>query len=547
MEIINRLKDYSAGHGIRFTLQRSAEKASQIVFGTYDRHRRKDFPDGEELARQRENQPAAGLISVIVPVYNTDPRMLRELLDSLTAQTYAEWEAVLYDGGSTREETREILAGAEKKDARFRVIRAEENLGISGNTDRAATFAKGNYFALCDHDDLLSPEALWRTAEVIAGESPDLIYSDEDLMTENGTRHMDPHYKPDYCPENLFGDNYICHLAVLKKDLWEKVGGLRPGYDGSQDHDLFLRCAGETDRITHIPRTLYSWRKVRKSASHTNLCRCLDASCRAAEDQAERMGRKLTAIPVNREIRLWWDVPTEASVELLIFGGDEESCRMAYANFSDTTPWRKLSATFVVTDAENLYGALNEAAAASEADYLLILSAGVRVMNRHFLRELLMYACMPGVAGVTPVMTDARNRITHGGFAVGFPGFARCVYEGTHVTAGGWYQVMNKVHNVSAVSVCCRLVRRETFLPFDPSFVSGLGAVEQCLRQRDAGGRFVYTPYARAWCEDRDWLLCGKDRDEADLKRIRDLRGNELNDPCYGTRFSRKNADYRLK
>ncbi len=545
MEIISRLKDYAAGHGVAYTLRRSGQKTVQVLFGTYDRRWRKERPDEAELARQRENQPEGGLISVLVPVYNTAPGMLRALLDTLKTQTYSDFEAILYDGGSTRPETLAVLS--EVEDVRLRVIHAKENLGISGNTNAAASLARGTYLALCDHDDLLSPEALWRVAEVIAAEEPDLVYSDEDMMTENGVRHIDPHYKPDYCPENLFGDNYICHFAALKKTLWEKTGGLRPGFDGSQDHDLFLRCAGETDRIAHIPRTLYTWRKVSSSASHKNLQRCLEAGCRAAEEQAEQQNRKLTGVPVNREIRLWWDIPTEASVELLLYGGNEESCRMAYEDFSATTPWPDLRATFVVTDAKNLYAALNEAVAGSSAEYLLILSAGVRVMNRHFLRELLMYACMPGVAGVTPVLTDARNRITHGGFAVGMKGFAQCVNEGMYASAGGWHDMMNKVHNVSAISVCCQLIRRELFLPFDPLFTSGLGAVELCLRQRDAGYRFVFTPHAKAWCEDRDWLLNGKERDMADLSRIAELCGADIADPCYGTRFSREKADYRLK
>ena len=116
-------------------------------------------------------------------------------------------------------------------------------MGISGNTNEALKLARGEYIALCDHDDLLAPDALWRVAECIAEKQPDVIYSDEDRITQNGRRHMDPHYKPDYCPDNLISDNYICHLAVIRKPLLEEIGGLRSGFDGSQDHDLFLRLA----------------------------------------------------------------------------------------------------------------------------------------------------------------------------------------------------------------------------------------------------------------------------------------------------------------
>ena len=130
----------------------------------------------------------------------------------------AEWE-----GEKPEEFHVEILKTRGEKDARFRVIRGEENRGISGNTNEAVKYARGEYVALCDHDDLLAPDALWRVAKCIAEKHPDMIYTDEDRITENGRKHMDPHYKPDYCPDNLVSDNYICHLAVIRKALLEDI------------------------------------------------------------------------------------------------------------------------------------------------------------------------------------------------------------------------------------------------------------------------------------------------------------------------------------
>ena len=183
--MLQELREYARIHGPAFTLRRSAEKAVQRVFGTYDRLWRRQQPTAETLENQRVNPPAAGLISVIIPVYNTAPALLQALLDSLRDQTYAGWEAILYDGASTRPETAAVLDAPAARDSRFRVFHGRENLGIAGNTNAALAEARGVYTALADHDDWLSPEALWQAARVIADSRPDMLYSDEDRITED--------------------------------------------------------------------------------------------------------------------------------------------------------------------------------------------------------------------------------------------------------------------------------------------------------------------------------------------------------------------------
>ena len=544
ISMIGRIREYRASHGTAYTLRRLGQKAAQRILGTYHRQWRRELPGPEELRRQRENNPDAGLISVVVPVYNTDPKMLGTLLDSLEQQTYANWEAVLYDGASTRAETRALLERRAAENSRFRAVRGERNLGISGNTNEAVRLARGEYVALCDHDDLLSPEALWRVAERICETHPDMIYSDEDRLTENGRRHMDPHYKPDYCPDNLVSDNYICHLAVLRKSVLEEAGGLRGGFDGSQDHDLFLRVAARTDRIEHIPRTLYSWREVFSSRSHLDLYSCLRSGCRAAEEHEASLGRHADAVPVNKEIRLWYSVPADASVEAIVHGDSEEECRACLGELQFRTDWPALTASVVVGGASERIPMINEAARTSEADYLLVLDAGVTEMNRYFIREMIMYAQRDDVAGVTGVLTDRRDRITHGGFALGMEGTAQCVNEGMYVTAGGWHDMMNKVHNVSAVSLGCLMVKKSCWADLDEGFRGGLAAADLGLRQRRAGKWFVFTPHARAVLAPGPLLLSGRERDSADVERFEEKWGKTVADPCYSGRFGRKKAGY---
>ena len=479
MKKTERLKEYIETHGAGYTARRLAEKAGQELLGTWDRQWKKEKVTGEEWRRQREAQPEAGLISVVIPVYNTRARFLRELMDSLRGQSYENWEAVFYDGGSTLAETREALDRGAAEEKRFRVIHAEENRGIAGNTNAAIALARGEYIALCDHDDVLTPDALWRMGEAIAREHPDLLYSDEDMMTENGRHHMDPHRKPDFQPETLAADNYLSHLGVIRAEILREAGGLREGYDGSQDHELYLRIAQRTRKIVHVPYILYTWRKLSSSLSRQHLDQCLWAGCRANMDLSPI---PVTAVPVEQKIRLWYDFPRNASVEAVIFCSDEEGCRDALADLQAQAPWPNLKAALAVTGLENLEETLNQAAEESRADYLLFLDAAGMVETRHFFRELLMYAQMDGVAGVTPVLTDRKGRITFGGWVRG-----RNDQMGLKNGAGGPRDRMNKVHNVDGVSPACLMVRRDQFVPFGT---------------RNPAMRYVYTPHAVFLCED---------------------------------------------
>ena len=479
MRYLIRLKEYAATHGTGYTARRLGEKTGQIVFGTWDRKWNREKPGLEELSRQRKNQPAAGLISVVIPVFNTKEVFLQELLDSLRNQTYENWEAILYDGASSRAETIAVLDRAAGEDSRFRVIHGTENLGIAGNTNAAIAETKGTYIALCDHDDLLTPDALWRMAEAIEKTHPDMLYSDEDMITENGKHHMDPHRKPEYQPETLAADNYMSHLGVIRAELLRTIGGLREGYDGSQDHELYLRICQRTDRIVHVPYILYSWRKVSSSLSRQHLDQCLWAGCRANEDLSPI---PVKAIPVDQKIRLWYDFPRNVKTEAIIFSSTEEACRDAWTDLNTQAPWPNLSATLAVTDLGELKDTLNQAASESEADYLLFLDAASLVETRHLFRELMMYAQMQGVGGVTPVLVDRKNRITFGGWVNG-----RNDQTGLKNGAGGPRDRMNKVHNVDGISPCCMMVRRDQFVPFG---------------EKDPKKRYVYTPHAVVLCED---------------------------------------------
>lgn len=517
--LMRRVATYVSHHGVLYTVRRAAEKLGENVLGRYDRVWRRDRADEKELQRQRDEDIDVGLISIIIPVYNTRPDLLRALADALIAQTYPHWEACLYDGMSPREDTRAMLREIAALDSRIRVENGNTNEGISGNTNKALDMARGEWIALCDHDDLLSPDAMYRIAACIRDEAPDMIYSDEDKVNEAGTLHTTPHYKPDFCPDNLCSGNYVCHLMIMRRWLVEKAGRFRQAFDGSQDHDLALRCSEHTDKIAHVPYTLYHWRTLGTSMSHQNLQKCLDASCRAVAEHIANMGYPGDVKQEKGSIRIRYKVDDKATVETIRVGG------------------------------ENVYAAINAAAEKSRADYLLIQHESVELVEGDDIREMMMYAQRDDVGAVTPVVTTGMGHIIHGGFAVGVDHIAQCRGKGLPYHAGGWHGIMRTSHNVAAVSAACFMIRRDHFVPFDVDYTGGLGAVDWCLRLGNKGLRQVYTPHARAVCRDarvkRDILLLAKPAQE-DAARFTKAWG-QVKDPCYSGHFSCKKANYALK
>lgn len=542
--LIRRGMEYVKLNGVEYTLRRCGEKAGERLFRFYDHTWRQLAPTPEELAAQRAAPIEVGLISVVVPVYNTNPDMLREMACSLLAQTYGHWEAVLYDDHSPDQSTADTLADIATMDERFRTFRGEQNQGISGSSNSAIALAQGEWIALLDHDDLLTPDALYTVAQTILTHQPDLIYSDEDKVTENGKHHTDPHFKPDFCPDDLRSGNYICHLMVMRKSLLEKAGGFRTAFNGSQDHDLTLRCVEQTDKIVHIPKILYHWRTVGGSVSHQNLMKCVDAACCAVEEHMARIGWPGTARPCNGNIRLHYDIQGEPTVGAYIFGTDEADCQPCAATLQKSS-WPKLT-VHTVPVAGGHYAAMNRAAATAMEDVLLFLDASVQVLEPEFVTELLMYAQRDDVGAVTPKLIDRRRLITHGGFAVGMQGMAQCRQPGLPSHVGGWHLMMQKSQNVAAVSAACLMVRRDHWIPFDEDYQGGLGAVDWSLRLMEKGMRHVFTPHAQGKCENRELLLLGKRRNAQDAVRYAE-RWKNVKDPCYSSLLNREKGNYRLR
>jgi len=234
------------------------------------------------------------LISIVMPVFNVDERWLIKSVESVKAQVYEKWELCVCDDGSSLPHVRPLLERFSAEDQRIRVIYRQKNGGIVKASNAALALASGAYVGLLDHDDTLSPDALYRVVEALQEKKYDLIYSDEDKL-EAGEKRCEPFFKPDWSPDLLLSCNYISHFGVYRRKILTEIGGFREGYDGSQDYDLVLRFTEKTQEIKHIPRILYHWRKVKGSAAESVEAKpyAYEAAKRALVDAVRR--RKMNA------------------------------------------------------------------------------------------------------------------------------------------------------------------------------------------------------------------------------------------------------------
>lgn len=464
-------------------------------------------------------------LSFLIPTYNTRPDLLHALADSLLMQSCPSWEACFYDGASPSAETRAALTALASRDPRFRVTLGDRNDGISGNTNAAYAMASGDVIALCDHDDLLAPDAVRCILEA-AEEGADFIYTDEDKVSADGTRFFAPHLKADFAPDTLRAGNYICHITAMTRALAETLVRedgclLRSAYDGSQDHDLALRATERAGRIVHIPRILYHWRMLDGSFSHQKAERCVQAACDAVRDQLRRLSIPAKVSMEALRVRIRYAVP-EASVTAIVLG-------------DGAIP--QLSGEVIrAADASEL----NEAARRAPGEYLLFLQAGLKPLDRAgWLTEMLMYAQRPDVGCVGSAILDRRRFYRHAGYAVDVSGGAVSHHAGQWLYGHPYMITDRLVRNVTGVSGALLLIRRETFLR-----LGGFGAYESDLRGADLGLKClqaglvnVYTPHAAMIMPD---AISGMwDFPAADVARFHEAWGGHPRERYYSPLFTR--------
>jgi GT2 family glycosyltransferase/SAM-dependent methyltransferase len=459
--------------------------------------------------------------SFLVPVHDPKPVFLDRALRSVIRQSDPGWELCVVDDASADPQVRELLAAHAESDPRIRLERSEEPLGISGATNRALAMAGGEFVLLLDHDDEIAPDAIAVIAQALERfADADFVYTDEATVDE-ANRWRGNFLKPAWSPAFFESNMYSCHLAAVRRELVERVGGMRGEFDGSQDYDLILRIGELSDRIVHVPGVRYFWRHHAKSASAGAKPYAYDAAKRALEQHFERIGRPAEVTPMKLPGCYRRDpapAPGRVAAVLAVTpeldAGSIATCvaeaRAAGADElivaaagPEALP---LCAEVEATAVEGPSGAspaqlLDLGAQASDADWLLLLSEPVAGASPGWLAELLTAAAGEGVAIAAAIGVSGAGRIEQAGVAVadGLPLVADLERELAYDDAERFSATQNCVRDVSAASGPL-LVDRATLdalgglgqAGFDPN-----AEVDLCLRARELGHRVLVTPHAR--------------------------------------------------
>lgn len=473
-------------------------------------------------------------ISIVMPVHNTQEEWLRSAIESVLGQYYTNWELCIADDASTNESVSRTLEEYATKDPRIRVTYLKERRGISCASNEALGLARGEFVGFLDHDDELTRDALFEVAKLLNQHpSFDLVYSDEDKLSLDG-RRVEPFFKPDWSPDLLMSMNYISHFTIIRKQLVDKIGGFRLGYEGSQDYDLILRVTELTDKIAHIPKPLYSWRKVPGSAAAAVEAKpyARESTKAALQDTLNRRGLKGQVTDgfggyyhVKYEIEgsplISIIIPTKDRVDLLKRCIDSIESSSTYKNLEiivvdnlSTDPETleylgNLRHTVLKFDEPFNFSRINNLAVKhAGGEHLVFLNNDTEVVQAQWLEAMLTHSRRPevGIVGALLLYPSKGHtyagKIQHAGVILGIGGVAGHAFKYLAPEAANYFNLHRVVRNYSAVTAACAMIRRSVFEEvggFDEKLKVAFGDIDLCLRVTQRGYRIVYTPYAQLY------------------------------------------------
>lgn len=590
--LVQKGMDYLQYNGMGAFVQKSFKKVVDTKDRSipYSKWIQKHLPSPKELEEQKKYQFLyRPKISIVIPLYRTPEKYLCEMIDSVLNQSYSNWELCLSDGSGEDSPLTQLLKQYEKKDSRIKVVYNNRQLHIAENTNEAIKIATGDFIAFSDHDDLLTPDAMFHVAKAV-NENMELevLYSDEDKVSA-GNKFMQPHMKPDFNIDLLRTVNYICHLFVVKKTMIEKVGMLRPEFDGAQDYDFILRCVEATNRIYHIPRILYHWRFFEGSTAENPESKlyAFEAGKRAIEAHYERVGIRAEVmqgeflglyrtryirdkdplvsilIPnkdhtddLDRCIRSIEEKSTYHNYEYIIIenNSDQEETFAYYKKLQEENP----KAHVVYWDGEFNYSAINNYGVSfANGEYLLLLNNDVEVINADWLEEMLGYCMRDDVGIVGARLYYPDDTIQHAGVVIGFGGIAGHAFVQQKRGTTGYCHRIICAQDYSAVTAACMMVKKSVF-----EEVGGLteelkvafNDVDFCMKVRQAGKLVVYNPYVELYhyesksrgLEDTPEKVA---RFNSEIKKFSERWPEILKngDPYYNPNLTLKSQDFSLR
>lgn len=585
----NRILCHGNPKGIAHKLlSKYREKKAIRIHGTGS------FPSAAERKKEETTVfPKDVTFSILVPLYNTPERFLREMIESVTAQTYGKWELCLADGSDDAHDfVGRICQEYRQKDSRIKYQKLAKNEGISGNTNECYKMATGNYIALFDHDDLLHPCVLFAYMQAICEKDADYIYCDEATFKGNSINHMITlHFKPDFAPDNLLANNYICHFSVFSRELLESGELFRSQFDGSQDHDMILRLTAKAKHIVHVPRILYYWRSHKGSVASSIDAKtyAIDAAKGAVADHLTRLGYRNFEIESTRAFatifRIKYELTSRPLVSIIIPNKDHvddlSRCVESIINLSTydnyeivivennsetaeiRTYYEEISrhprVQVVEYKGDFNYSKINNFGVQyAKGEYLLLLNNDTEVITPDWMEELLMYAMRKDVGVVGAKLYYPDKTIQHAGIVIGL---------GAHRTAGhthyripeanvGYMGRLCYAQDVTAVTGACMMVSKalyEELGGLDESFTVALNDVDFCLRVREKGFLNIFTPFAELYhYESKSRGSDKKDeralryQQESDRFRVKWADALAKGDPYYNPNFSLDHSDFTV-
>ena len=492
-------------------------------------------PDESELEKQRKHRfTYEPLISVAVPAFCTPETFLIQMVESLLAQTYSNWELCIANGSPEDTVMKGVLEQYMKKDSRIRVSELTENKGIAGNTNAALEMAEGEFVGLLDHDDLLAPNALYEVVRALeADRELDAVYTDEDKVTTELDEHFQPHLKPDFNLDLLRSNNYICHFFVVRRSVVKKAGGFRQEFDGAQDHDFIFRCVETARKVGHIPEILYHWRTHKASTADNPASKmyAFDAGKRAIEAHLERTGTEgvVTHTPDLGFFRVKYPVQGNPLVSIIIPNKDEketlkdciESIRKKteYENYeiiivenNSTTEeifqyYKELSQDprirLLRWKKEFNYSAINNYGVShARGEYLLFLNNDVKIITPGWIKEMLGVCQRPEVGAVGVKLIYPDNTIQHAGCVIGIGGIAGHMFVDMPANRTGYLHKASILQDMSAVTAACMMMKRTAFEEaggFTEKLSVAFNDVDLCLKVRKNKKLIVYDPYVELY------------------------------------------------
>ncbi|MBU3014063.1 glycosyltransferase [Poseidonibacter lekithochrous] len=473
------------------------------------------------------------LISIIMPVYNVDEKWIDLAIKSLHNQWYKNWELCIADDKSTKEETINYLKNI--NDDKIKIKFLEKNVNISGASNAALKLANGEYIALMDNDDELTPNALYEVVKTINKTNADFIYSDEDKL-EMDDSYSEPHFKPDFAPDMFLSQNYISHLGVIRKSLIERVGGWAVGLEGSQDYDLYLKVLEHTNNIVHIPKVLYHWRKVPGStaAEFSDKSYAQEAGKKALENAMKR--RNIQAEVFNGKYpgtyKVEYKIIDDPLVSIIIpFKDKPELLKMCIESILEKSTYKNFEIIGISNNSQEKetfdemnrikeldrrinfyeynvpfnYSDINNHAVNNHAkgEYILLLNNDIEIISTNWIEEMLMHAQRKDIGCVGAKLYYPNDTIQHAGVTMGILTLAGHNFKHLDKNTPGYMGRESIIQNISAVTAACLMIKKSIY-----DEVKGLNQedlkiafndVDFCLRVQEKGYKNIYTPYCEAY------------------------------------------------